>query len=81
MFFYKSTTINCIYSVRFCFVLFQEQKVDLARLALDFSCALDGINTTLVSASRLDYMKANLDVVVNGLKPYERNIQNYIRER
>ena len=55
--------------------------MDLAKLALDFSCSLDDIHTTLVSTSRLDYMKANIDVVLNGLGVNQRNVQNVIREK
>lgn len=63
------------------FLSFKENKVDLAKLALDFSCSLDDIHTTLVSTSRLDYMMANVDVVLNGLDVNQRNVQNIIREK
>ena len=55
--------------------------MNLARLALNFSCSHTDIHTTLVSASKMEFMKMNVDVVVNGLTPQERDVSNEIRER
>ena len=60
---------------------FQENSVPAAKLALDFSCSHPDIDTTLVSASRMDYMKSNLDVVLNGVTDHEKRVQQEMRTK
>jgi len=59
----------------------QDNSVNIAKLALHFSCNHDDIQTTLVSASKMEYMVMNLEVIAAGLTKHEQHVSKEIRER
>ncbi|XP_066911247.1 uncharacterized protein [Clytia hemisphaerica] len=59
----------------------KSNSVPAAKLALDFSCSHPDVHTTLVSASRMDYMKSNLHVILNGVTDHEKKVQQEMRTK
>lgn len=67
----------CLEAREYC----KQKNIELARLAVYYAFSQPGVSTTLVGMNTRELLKANLDVLHNGINKEEQEVLNYLQKK
>ena len=60
---------------------FQQQDIDISKLAMKFSLGFDEVSTTLVSTASMENLRKNIATVTEELNSNEKETTEYVIEK